>query len=193
MPVSSVRSALRHGLIAGVMAFAVFGAATGVFGQASFPEDRPFFATTSGDSAITGMSGALILSQSVGTITGTHIGTGTYQLNASQDYPRHVEAEHPTNDCAFVNGTLTIQAADGSQIIGDLDADRSVSCVLEQFPGPGVDTSYLVTLYIEVTGGTGRFADASGWLFSRGTSTADAPPAGTTFADTGIIVGDIDY
>lgn len=193
MPVSPVRSAVRHGVIVGVVAFAVFGAATAVIGQANFHQDRPFFATSEGASAVTGMSGALILSQSTGTITGTHIGTGSYQLDATQDYPRHVEAEHPTNDCAFVNGAITIQAADGSQINGDLDADRSVSCVLDEFPGPGVDTSYLITLYIEVTGGTGRFTDASGWLFSRGTSTADAPPTGTTFADAGIIVGDIDY
>ncbi|HYH27232.1 MAG TPA: hypothetical protein VEA19_00475 [Actinomycetota bacterium] len=187
-------SAVRHGVVVGVVAFGVFGAATAVFGQgARFHEDRPFFATTSGTSEVLGQQGTLIVSQGTGTIDGTHIGRGNYALAATQDYPRHQEAEHPANDCAFVGGTLTITAADGSTINGDLDADRSVSCVSEEFPGPGVDSAYLVTLYIHVEGGTGRFADATGWLFSQGTSRADTPPASLTFTDVGIVVGDIDY
>ncbi len=191
----SARSTIRHGLLGGAVAFVVFGAATAAIGNgADWHEARPFMATSEGVSRVTGMpSPGEFTSVGTGTITGTHIGTGTYELAATQNYPRHVEAEHPANDCAFVNGTLTIQAADGSQINGDLDADRSVSCVSEQFPGPGVDAAYLATLYIHVVGGTGRFADATGWLFARGTSTADAPPAGTTFTDTGIVLGDIDY
>jgi hypothetical protein len=63
--------------------------------------------------------------------------------------------------------------------------------------GPRVDDVYYSTLFINVIGGTGRFAEASGWLFSEGESTVTevrglpAPGADTT--DTSTILGDIDY
>ncbi len=157
-------------------------------------ENRPFQGTLEGSSAVTGPATGGFAATSTGTINATHIGNGEYVLESTQDYARHEgEVDHPEGDCGFVDGTFDITAANGDVLNGELDGDRSVVCVLEEFAGPGTDVSYLSTLYINVVGGSGRFSDATGWLFSRGTSTADLPPSGTTFADSGIVLGDIDY
>ena len=185
-------TATRNGVIAGVVTFLLLGAATAVLGSNPH-ENKPLQGTLQGASTITGVSGAVVSSTSTGTLSASHFGSGTYELVSTQDYGRHVEAQHPAGDCAFVDGTMTLTAANGDEMTGDVDADRSVICVSEEFPGPGSDAEYQSTLVVDVTGGTGRFADATGWFFSRSTSTADAPPAGTTFTDVGGLWGDIDY
>ena len=41
----------------------------------------------------------------------------------------------PCNNCAFVNGMITLRAADGDQLDGDIDGDRWVSCVSRETTG----------------------------------------------------------
>ena len=104
-----------------------------------------------------------------------------------------------SGNCAFVeDGSrpgLIITAANGDQIFGNIDDDRSVVCAPQSQTGvPMAGDEYYSTLYITVTGGTGRFSDASGWLFSEGTSTLTAfTGVGSTADDAGTILGDIDY
>ena len=158
---------------------------------------RPFEGVTNGTSTVAPGAGPLINSTGRGNLQALHLGRGTYEIQATQDYGRHVEAEPdhlPGNNCAFVNGTITLRAANGDQVNGDIDGDRSVACVDQETPGPGPDARYLSTLYVEVTGGSGRFADASGYFFSRGTSTFTGIGAtGATFDDRAVLFGDIDY
>ena len=191
--IASIARPIRNGLITGLMAFAVFGAANVALGASPW-ENRPFLGDSTGTTEITGAAPGGFAATSAGTINATHIGQGTYELETTQNYARHVEVPDPAaNNCAFVEGTMTIQAANGDQINGEVEPNRSVACVDTETPGPGADQGYLSTLYIEVTGGTGRFADATGWFFSRGTSTAQTSPPGANFDDAGVVLGDIDY
>ncbi|HEV2756995.1 MAG TPA: hypothetical protein VG318_14605 [Actinomycetota bacterium] len=191
------RAKLGVSLVA-VMAVGAYGL---IGAQAAPQEFRPFDAVLAGTSTaqppVMGESSVT----GTGTIRGTHIGNGTYSINAVQDYERHEgEQEHPAGDCAFVedndsNG-LVITAANGDQIFGNIDDDRSVVCVSEETAGPGADAAYLSTLYVDVTGGTGRFTDAHGWIFVRGESTFTGsspivPPF--TFSDEAVALGTIDY
>jgi hypothetical protein len=196
MPVSirSILRSTRNGLVTGVVAFAVFGAASAALGASPW-QNRPFLGDSTGTTTITGAPApGVFTATSAGTINATHIGNGTYEMETTQDYIRHVELPDPSaNNCAFIEGTITIQAANGDQIDGAVDPNRSVSCVAVETPGPGADAGYLSTLYIEVTGGTGRFEDATGWFFSRGTSSAQTDPPGASFDDAGVVLGDIDY
>ena len=154
-------------------------------------EAKPFEGTSQGTQTV-GPTGA---SSGTGTVQALHLGSGTYTINSTQDFARHVEGEHgPGNNCAFIDGTITLTAADGDQLEGDIDNDRSVSCVSQETPGPGPDAEYLTTLYVNVTGGTGRFADATGYYFSRVTSTlTGGSMTGANFDDVAVLFGDIDY
>ena len=192
----------RTKLVVGVVAVVAVGAYGLMGAQAAPQEFRPFDAVMEGTSTAQApnMMGESTVT-GAGTIRGTHIGSGTYSINAVQDYGRFQgEQEHPTGDCAFVeddeqNG-FVITAANGDQITGNIDDDRSIVCVSRETTGPGADAEYLSTLYVEVTGGTGRFTDAHGWIFVRGVSTFTGtspvvPPF--TFGDEAVALGTIDY
>lgn len=188
----SSRRAAGLGMAAGLLAGAVTFGAVAV--HAAPQEARPFEGVLEGASQVTGISGGIVSSESAGTIQATHIGNGTYELLSDQDYPRHLEEEHPFGNCAFVEGELVITAADGDELHAHVDGDRSVVCAPDEQgpvpPAPG--DVYYSTVFSEVTGGTGRFADATGWLFSEGTSTLGDPASGPT-EDLSTIYGDIDY
>jgi hypothetical protein len=172
-------------------------------------DDRPFFGTTEGTSEATVTGPGSVATVGAGTINATHVGDGEYTIEANQDYPRHMESntDHPTGQCAFIedgedgDGTpgFVITAADGDQIFAYIDDDRSVTCAPDDQPptGPSEGDVYESTLYMTVVGGTGRFEDASGWLFSRSESTVTAvrglPTPGSDADDTSTILGDIDY
>ena len=189
-------------LLLGTVAVVAVGAYGVIGAQAAPQEFRPFDAVLEGTS--TAQPPNMMGESSVtgtGTIRGTHIGNATYTVNAVQDYGRHQgEQEHPMGDCAFVedndqNG-LVITAANGDQINGNIDDDRSIVCVSQETAGPGADAAYLSTLYVVVTGGTGRFTDAHGWIFVHGESTFTGtnplmPPF--TFSDEAVALGTIDY
>ena len=185
------------GMVIGAFAFGAVAA-----NAAKKYEERPFSGVTEGttDAQFNPASGEVV-SMSTGTINATHIGEGTYEIVSDQDYGRHVEEQHTVGNCAFVEDAsgpgVVITAANGDEIHGAIDDDRSVVCAPDTQTGPpNVGDVYLSTLYIDVTGGTGRFADATGWLFSEGTSTlTDFNPltGASATEDESTILGDIDY
>lgn len=86
-----------------------------------------------------------------------------------------------------MNGEITLTAANGDQLNGHIDSDRSVNCVGVEETDP-----FEVTLYVEVLSGTGRFAEARGWYFVKSSATPDSSNPGT-FHETGYMLGSIDY
>jgi hypothetical protein len=122
---------------------------------------------------------------STGTYQATHMGTGTFEAAGSIEYQRHQQAEH--FECGFVNGTLQLTAANGDTLDGHIDSDRSVNC-----QDPDATAPFEVTLYVEVIGGTGRFADATGWYFVKSTATPSTSTPGA-FDEAGYMLGSIDY
>lgn len=187
--------------------FTALGLAVGLIvsgGLAAFAADkydnRPFSGATTGTTTATpnGMTGQ-VDSTSTGNLIATHVGNSTITIEASQDYARHEEEEHVVGNCAFVEDGagpgVTITSASGDQIFGNLDDDRSVTCAPDSQTGdPMPGDQYYSTLYIRVAGGTGRFSDATGWLFAEGTSTLTGADAnGAQFTDEATILGDIDY
>ena len=187
---------LAKGLAVGFAARAMIFSVIAV--QAAPQENRPFEAILEGTTQVVSVTeeGGLV-TESAGNIRGTHIGNGTYTIDAVQDYPRHEEdaSQHVVGNCGFVEDDeagLVITAANGDQIFGDIDDDRSVVCAPDTQTGdPMAGDIYYSTLFTNVTGGTGRFADASGWLFAEGTSVLGAS-LGTT-DDEAQVYGDIDY
>lgn len=182
----------RGYMIMAVTAIVVGASLSSVVAQASHPWDaNPFFGSSDGNSQVTGVT-PLVTSTSEGDFQATHIGNGTYTASLSQNYPRHVESgmENAMGQCAFLDGEIVLTAADGSQINVDVDADRSVSCAPQGQPPSGamVGDVYTSTVFGEITGGTGRFADVTGYIFSEGTSEVTGP--GTT-VDTADVYGDI--
>lgn len=163
-------------------------------------DDRPFSGATTGTTtAVPNPNTGQVDSVSTGNLIATHIGNSTYTITASQDYGRHMEEEHVMGNCAFVEDAagpgVVIVSASGDEIHGNIDDDRSVTCAPDSQTGdPMIGDQYYSTLYIRVAGGTGRFTDASGWLFAEGTSTLSSVDAeGAHFTDESTILGDIDY
>ncbi|MGH2754398.1 MAG: hypothetical protein ACRDLB_08170 [Actinomycetota bacterium] len=168
---------------------------TTVGAQAMPPWDNnPLFGESEGASQVTGINMGVVSATSSGTFHANHFGSGTYTAVTTQNYPRHVESgmENPMGQCAFVDGTLELTAANGDVLNVDVDADRSVTCAPPDQPPTGAAEGdvYTTTLFGVITGGTGRFAEASGFLFSEGTSVVGEP--GTT-VDEADIFGDIAY
>ena len=202
------RRGLATGLVIGLTTGAVLFGALSAQAAKRF-DDRPFFGSAEGTSTANATGPGSVATVGAGTINATHIGDGEYTLDANADYPRHMESntDHPTGQCAFVedqadgDGTpgFVITAANGDQIFGYIDDDRSVTCAPDGQPPTGAaeDDVYTSTLFITVDGGTGRFEDASGWLFSEGESTVTAvrglPAPGADATDVSTIIGDIDY
>jgi hypothetical protein len=122
------------------------------------------------------------------------MGNGTYTAETTQNYPRHVESgmENAAGQCAFVDGTLEFVAANGDVLNVDVDADRSVNCAPPGQPPTGAAPGdvYTLTMVGEIVGGTGRFAEATGFIFSEGTSIVQDD--GTT-VDEADIFGEISY
>jgi len=195
---------LGIGIIVGAVAFGAVAAQA-----ADKYDDRPFSGATTGTSTANATGPGSVSGDGTGTLIATHVGSSTYTLDTNQNYPRHMESntDHPTGQCGFVedgddtDGSpgLVITSANGDQLFGFIDDDRSVVCAPDsQAPtGPAVGEVYTTTLYITVMGGTGRFEDATGWLFSEGESTVTAvrglPAPGADASDAGTILGDIDY
>jgi hypothetical protein len=190
------------GMVVGAFAFGAIAATA-----APKYDDRPFSGVLEGTSESApnfapGPDQGEINSTSTGSINATHIGEGTYTIVSDQDYGRHMEEQHVMGNCAFVeDGAMgqgvVIVAANGDEIHGAIDDDRSVICAPDSQTGdPMTGDIYHSTLYVDVVGGTGRFADATGWLFSEGTSTLltlDPNTGEATSEDEALVLGDIDY
>lgn len=184
----------KRGYMAVTVAALVVGASlSAVVANARQPWDsNPFFGSTEGTSMVVPPPASnLVASESEGTFTATHLGNGTYTAETTQDYGRHVEGEPEHQDqCAFVDGTLTLVAANGDELHVALDSDRSVTCAPEGQTMPAPNDVYTTTLFGEITGGTGRFTDATGYIFSEGTQTLNADRVSSV--DEADIYGDID-
>jgi hypothetical protein len=184
------------GMVIGAFAFGAVAA-----NAAKKWDNRPFSGVIEGTTTPTGMSGMTVSTESEGTLIATHVGNSTYTLVSDQDYERHAEEEHP-GQCAFIEDGmdgptpappppgLIITAANGDEIFGHLDDDRSVVCAPDDQGSPMEGDIYHSTMYFNVDGGTGRFTDADGWLFLDGDSTLNA---NGTSSDEALIIGDIDY
>jgi hypothetical protein len=183
----------RGYMVAAVASIVVGASLSAVVAQAAHPWDaNPFFGSSEGGSQVTDIIGQAIISESEGDFQATHIGNGTYTAALSQNYPRHVESgmENASGQCAFVDGEIVLTAANGDQINVDVDADRSVTCAPPGQPPTGAAPGdiYTSTIFGEIVGGTGRFADVTGYIFSEGTSEVTGP--GTTI-DNADVYGDI--
>ena len=195
------RKGLAKGLVGGFVAGALVFTAVGA-GAVDTHEGKPFDGVLEGTSTSTvDVPSATITTVSTGTFHANHMGNGTYELVASQDYPRHFNNEEPNRpdgDCAFIEDGagpgITLTAANGDQVFGNIDDDRSVTCVTEETVGPGPDQEYVSTLYVQIEGGTGKFADATGYFFTRSTSTfVSGDMMSADFDDDAVFMGDIDY
>jgi hypothetical protein len=134
--------------------------------------DRPVKGTISGTVSLNVLTGAFTADA---TGVATHLGDNTVSLEG---------AVAITPEGVFGSGTGTIVAADGDQMIGTFTLET---------PGqPGV--AHTTTIVMTVTGGTGRFSDASGTL----TSISEVSPIsfdGVTLVNSveGTVTGQVSY
>jgi hypothetical protein len=95
----------------------------------------------------------------------------------------------PPNIFEF-SGTLNMVAANGDRLVGTLTGTSTATG-----PGPiGNFTGHTATIDVTITGGTGRFADASGMLTDTQVATVISREDGTTYGhleDT--FTGEISY
>ena len=187
---------MRYGAIGVAIGLLLGGAGLAwAQGAGNTHENKPFEGTSEGTSTVGTPTDDGVPSTSEGEFWALHLGRGTYAGEFLQDY-----AGHPDPQCAFVSGELVLTAADGDELWletrlpgeggAPLAEGRSVTCAPADQPpsGPAPGHIYTSTLYFDVVGGTGKFTEAAGWVFSRGTSTIGAP-----IVDVAIMLGDIDY
>jgi hypothetical protein len=116
----------------------------------------PMKATDAGSATIVGVSGSVIHTHDTGNGVATHL--GRYTLDASEDVNLATGA--------IMNGSFTLTAANGDKVSGTYSGHAL----------PGL-TGYVVSG--PLTGGTGRFADATGFLVWNGT----LDPVALSFTD----------
>ena len=129
--------------------------------------DRPFHGVATGTSTVTG--GPAVFSTTVtGTFKASHLGKGTYTGSSTQDWSGADYSGFPfPNPCGVVDGTITLTAANGDMVEGDIDVTASTVCEVAPFN----NLAYASTLVIDITGGTGRFVSATGRFTSTSTHT----------------------
>jgi hypothetical protein len=154
------------------LAVAVPGAAVAKRGGTDRPLKGSGSGTTTGDLA-TGVA------TSEGTARFSHAGKTTYSINTT------FSATGPNTFA--LTGTSTLVAANGDSVFSSLTGTATAT-------GIGVGETIEFTLVFTVTGGTGRFADASGTLTAEATSET-VSLVGTTFVnrDTFTARGTISY
>lgn len=116
-----------------------------------------------------------------GTFTAAPLGSGTYAGKITLDYSPYTAA-HP---CATATGTITFTAATGDTITTKL-APGSEVC--ETIPASSVHTTHFL---LSITGGTGRFEDATGVIHSDGTTTDTTTPSTGKSTDSSTLTGSI--
>ena len=178
----------------------------GLLGATAAPQEfRPFEGTFGGQNTtapgpglpIPGPGGGADFTfTGAGTFQATHLGHGEFTASGTLEYDRHQEtpAELPNDvECGFVDGTITLTAANGDTLNGQIEGNRSVICN----GGNANPLTALSTLFVEVAGGTGRFADATGYYFIKSTSVpttnVDQGTGVGTYDETGYMFGSIDY
>jgi hypothetical protein len=140
--------------------------------------DRPVKGSTAGTTTVDIATG---VGTSQGTGTVSHLGKTTFTLNL------RATPTGPTT--VAVSGTGTLVAANGDQVFVTVTGIATVPSLV-----PAVGQRLETTLVSTITGGTGRFSDASGTT----TTTVHleiVSVVGTTFStrDTTTLVGRISY
>ncbi len=131
-----------------IVVLALATVATRVKGQSATPELEKFQAN--GTAALSASGASLN-----GTIRGNEIGTATITDNGYAGSFLGITGNGPDN-CVLGGGVITITAADGST----LDMARSgIDCNIS---GPGIMGGNTGNHVYVITGGTGRFANATG-------------------------------
>lgn len=107
-----------------------------------------------------------------GRYSASGIGSGAYHGTTMIDYTQYGSAGLGPGACTPVTGSITFQKSPGNTLTITLGAG---SRVCDTSPASTVHNTHLV---LDITGGTGRFAGATGTILSDGTSTDDAASAG---------------
>ncbi len=115
-----------------------------------------------------------------GTFTASPLGTGTYAGMVTLDYNTYTVA----NPCAAATGNITFTNAAGDKVFTTLGPG---SKVCETTPPSTVHTENLI---LNITGGTGHFAGATGTIKSNGTTTDVAGNPGK-HTDSATLTGSI--
>lgn len=177
---------MRKTIITVIAVLALMVLATGSTLAGPKGTDRPFKGTWAGTTTVTaaGTQGADIAtytSASTGSLNATNFGTGTYSLAATQHWAFGSGcAGSPV--FAADNGTLTLTSAKGT-VSGPV---TGFTCELAPFD----NTTYGTNLTMTISGGTGRYATATGTIVITSTSTG---PAGGPFNDSATMTGMISY
>ena len=137
-------------------------AALAAVGSANAGADVPMKAKDSGSATVVGMVGSVIQTSDTGTGEATQLGRYTLLAGENVDLATG----------AITNGFFTLTAANGDTITGTYSGQALSGLTGYVVSGP-------------ITGGTGRFAGASGFLIWHGT----VDPAALTFSD--VITGTI--
>jgi ABC-type glycerol-3-phosphate transport system permease component len=98
-----------------------------------------------------------------GTGTGTHIGKSTFVATVNGD------------NFPLLTGTQTLTAANG---------DKIISSISGSVVGPDENGTLLITNNNIITGGTGRFAGATGSFIAHGIANINVPTGTVTFEGT---------
>ena len=147
---------MRRRLLRVCIAMCVVLSTIGVTDRAYARSLVPFKASDSGSATVVGGSSSVVHTVDIGSGHGTHLGRYTLVGSETVDLASG----------AITNGLFTITAANGDTVTGIYSGEAL----------PGL-TGYVVSG--PVTGGTGRFAGASGFLVWRGT----VDPVAFTFTD----------
>ncbi len=115
-----------------------------------------------------------------GTFTASPLGTGTYTGKVTLDYNTYTTA----NPCAAATGNIMFTNAAGDKVYTTLGPG---SKVCETNPPSAVHTENLI---LKITGGTGRFAGATGTIHSDG-MTMDVPGNPGKHTDSATLSGSI--
>jgi hypothetical protein len=137
--------------VLGLVAIALAGAAVSSAGSVI-----PMQARDTGSATIVGMSGSVVHTFDTGLGTATHL--GRFTLSASEDIDLLTGA--------VTNGSFTLTAANGDTVSGTYSGQALPGLVGYLVSGP-------------ITGGTGRFGGATGFIVWHGT----VDPVALTFAD----------
>jgi hypothetical protein len=156
-------------ILKATIAVASFLAALATAASSAAGSEVPMKLRDTGSAAIVAASGPVVHTEDTGVGEATHL--GRYTLAATQDINLATGA--------VTNGSFTLTAANGDTVRGTYSGQALPGLVGYTVSGP-------------ITGGTGRFAGATGFLVWRGT----VDPAALTFTDeiTGTIsaVGNLD-
>ena len=117
-----------------------------------------------------------------GTFTASPLGTDTYAGKVTLDYNQY----NTTTGCTPATGTITFTNAAGDKVYTTLG---SGSQVCETNPPSAVHTENLV---LNIMGGTGQFAGATGTIMSKD-STTDVPKNPGKHTDSAMLTGSISF